>query len=259
MTEYTESSANKAELYQKHKDKINNVRSAFNNQIEYIRDNNWEHLLANNLTTSNIIERSGDYTLISVEINNKEENWILFTYNNKWIGFSKENWWINTGTTPCKLLTDIEFKNSRGIMDFGKENERRMVLYHKLTREEKELMLSERNITIRLYHSKVSREDYYSLKNFRQILQTKYKKNKKKYPSSAQRINKDGNPIGVYYNLKIDKHENFKNAYINALSKAFNDLVIKRRQLINDAQRAFINTVREYDGEDVTGLVSTKH
>lgn len=249
----------KASLYEKHKHKIKDIRRSFNIQLKSIRNKSWEHRLTNSLTGVKNVDTSEDYTIITIELkNNNTENWILFTYNNTWIGFSKQSWWINTGTTPCRLLTDIEFEASNGVMDFGKENERRMVLYHKLTEEEKEMMLSERKITIRLYHSKVARGDYYSLNYFRQTLQNRYENNKNKYPNGARKYNKDGNPIGVRYNLNIDSCKNFKQAYTNALLEAFNELVIKRRQFLNDSEKAFINTVREYDGKDIRDLVITK-
>lgn len=238
MAEYIESKKEKRMLHEVYKNKIENLKTSFNKELNDFKDS-WGEQLKQRLvhdsglaiTETSIPELSDEKTAVKIELKNGQtEQWFFYGDNTvTWAGMTKVGWWRDDETWE---------KNYERDEDNG---DRRIQFYHHFDRKRKLLLNNKLNLSLERGNGNPNDRE------FANSMRDSYSNNPEMYPRNTV-VNKTGDesryaPLKFPRKIPVESHETFFDAYIAALSDGFVELVTSRK-MITDAEDN-IKEVRE--------------
>lgn len=229
MAEYIESKKEKRMLHEVYKNKIENLKTSFNKELNDFKDS-WGEQLKQRLvhdgglavTETSIPELSDKKTAVKIELKNGQtERWFFYTAETTrytWAGMTKVGWWRDDETWEKNYEMDED------------DGDRRIQFYH-VFRDKRELLLNNKlNLSLQ---QKSSDE-----REFVKFMRDSYKNNPEMYPRNTE-VTEPGEshfaPLRFPRKIPVESHETFFDAYIAALSDGFVELVTSRK-MITDAE-----------------------
>lgn len=225
MAEYAESETEKRQLYETYKTEIEEIKDAFDtswNEFKY----NWGKRLAQNIPIAEITEipeLPDEYTAVEATLESGDsERWFFFTdKDSRWAGIVKEGWWRNKHTWDKNYKIDRDW-----------EDDRRVQLYHKFDQNGKANTVSNKRLRLRLSQGKANPRGFQ--RKYGELIKERF--DPSDYPRDA-RIASGYTPLEIMCDIPLDSHDSFFNAYIQALSNTFVELVTDGRQMVVDIER----------------------
>jgi len=224
MTDYQENQQEKVELYVEHYDEISEVQQVFDEQWEQFRET-WGTRLVEALDTAVIgdIPDINDENLmaeITME-NGTERRWKLFQ-DTDFAGLQHPSW--RTGLD-------------------GTEESPRIYFHHRLGDRYKPVAVGDRKLKFWLRN-----ENYKSPDSFYENYAQKFKSDDRiphLLPARTTRTGNKTNVLEATYDINVDSHSDFFEAYIAALSLAMDEHVISNPELVNRIDELYSETVEE--------------
>lgn len=238
MTEYVESEQEKKNLYNEYQEEIESVRSAFEYHWRDFSES-WGARLAEKLKFADIVEIPGladEDIAVEFELEDgSTECWFFMHYDEDWAGLVKEGWWMDT--------------ESREATYEIQDDDIRITLYHRL-QDDLDFILQEKKIRFSITQGTGNTTKFQH--DFADRIRNSFDKNRDMYPESVEkRDNKRASPLRITYQIPVESHETFLEAYVAGLAKGFSDLLFDNRKVINDIDRCLNQSITELDESDL--------
>lgn len=225
MTDYQENKQEKAELYVEHYDEIAEVQQVFEEQWEQFRQT-WGTRLVEALDTAVMIDNpdiEDENIMANITMEDgTESSWTLFQ-DTDWAAIRISEGWH----------TELA----------GTEEAPRVYFVHRLGDKYKPVAVGDGKLKFRLQNPRYnSPNDFYE--NFCQKFESD-EKIPDLVPSRTTRTGNKANVLEATYDISVDSHADFFEAYIEALSLAVDEHIISNPELINRIDKLYSETVEE--------------
>lgn len=188
MTDHQSTEREKVELYLEHYDAITDVTEAFEARWEEFTAN-WPELLADTLETEGF-----DTT-----------RWTFRTYQQGWGTLFRDGWWKQQRTLE-------------NISDKTDENDLRIFFHHRLRRN-RDLALRDQTLAFMFRNAGANEQAFIDV--FNQVFYDRRAEIEEALPDAAEVTGEKRNLIRATYDIPVDEHDDFFDAYIAALRQAF--------------------------------------
>lgn len=236
MTEYQENEQEMAEMFVEYYHEISEVENAFEKQWEGFT-NDWGTQLAQSVEKTNFAENLGlveKYPTLDIDIQDgQSQKWIFRQGMSDWGGILKEGWWKRTD----------DLSNIYEIPDDGKLAG--VSLYHRLENN-RDLAIENKMLEIEFWHSASNTDRF--VKQFNRNFEEMEAEIKRTCPSSVKLLDiTDSKKLfTASYEIHRNKHDNFFQAYTEALKEAFVDLVIENNMFITTIDEVYEQSIEMY-------------
>ncbi len=217
MTERQENEREKVELYLEHYDAIKDVSDTFDERWEGFTDE-WGRRLAETLEKDGV----GSYSEIEEDVIGFVEGvdsieWRFRSSSSDWGMIFKDGWWRHTD--------DLRILNGRP----DDRNDVRIGFHHRLGRNRENAL---RDNELLFYFRNMGANDQEYRDTFKQEFYSREDKIVDQLPESAEITGNKRNIIKSGYDIHVDAHDDFFEAYTDALYRAFVDHVTENPELI---------------------------
>ena len=224
MTDYQENQQEKVELYVEHYNELSEVQQVFDDQWEQFR-NTWGSRLIQNLDNAVMVD-SPDIQ----DGNLMAEITMGDTTKRKWKLWQDTDW---AAIRPPNWRTGLD----------GIEGSPRIYFHHRLGDRYKPVAVGDRKLKFWLRN-----ESYKSPDSFYENCAQKFKSDDQipnLLPARTTRTGNKTNVLEATYDINVDSHSDFFEAYISALSLAMDEHVISNPELINRIDELYNETLEE--------------
>ena len=224
MTEYQENQQEKVELYVEHYNDISEIQQAFDEKWEQFRKT-WGARLIQTLDTAAIVDNPDiqDKNLLA-EITMGD------TIKKRWNLFQDSDW---GAIRPPNWRTELD----------GTEESPQIYFLHRVGDRYKPVAVGDRKLKFWLRSQK-----YNSPGNFYEDFARKFESDEQIPDFLPSRTTRTGNKVNVLeatYDINVDSHSDFFEAYIAALSLAMDEHVISNPELVNRIDELYSETLEE--------------
>lgn len=230
MTEYQESQRAKVELYIDHYDEISEVRNAFEESWEDFT-RNWGMRVVQTLDEAEAVTDSNvpdEYASLELRTDDGEKRrWTFRQGKSDWSWMFPRGWWT-------------KLDENRPIYDTPKPNAR-VGFLHRLDWH-REDALEDRNLIFYLRNAPSGHEDFYD------GFATRFNTDDEvlgMLPSATNRPGVKSNVLEATYDINVELHDDFFEAYVEALARAIDDHVVSNPELVDRIDRIYEETVEE--------------
>ena len=224
MTEYQENQQEKVELYVDHYNDISEVQQAFDEQWEQF-GKTWGTRLVEALDTAVLVDNpdipDGKVMANITMEDGSERTWVL-SQDSDWASIRPPNW--RTGLD-------------------GTEESSRIYFFHRVGDKYKSVAVGDRKLKFRLQSPRYNAPD-----DFYENFALKFESDEQipdLIPSRTTRTGNKANVLEAIYDINVDSHSDFFEAYIEALSLAMDEHVISNPELINRIDEVYSETLEE--------------
>ena len=230
MTEYQESQREKVKLYIDHYNEISEVKAAFEETWKHFEDN-WGFRLAQSLDSAEIVESSevpDEYLSLDIRMKNgNQKRWIFRQGKSDWAYIFLRNWWT-------------KLDERRPIYD--KSNpDARVGFLHRLDWHRDDA-LKDHTLTFYLRNAPSGHDDFYT--NFAERFNSD-DEIPRMLPSVTNRPGVKSNVLEAKYDINTQLHDDFFEAYIDALARAVDDHIVSNPGLVEKIDSLYESTIRE--------------
>jgi len=244
MTERQENEREKVELYLENYEAIKDVTDTFDERWEEFA-HNWANRLAETLRddvdsvfTHDLPGRMARYLEnenintdygAAVRLSNEDSDlWIFQAKNHKWGRLFKEGWWKRT-----ENLDRIYARPND-------KNDARIGFYHRL-KGNRENAIADRELIF--YFRNMGAND----QEFRDAFEEEFYEREESVadvlPKTSKITGNKSNVIEAVYNIHVDTHDDFFEAYVAALKRAFEDHVVENERLVSLIDDAYEDAI----------------
>ena len=230
MTEYEENQQEKVELFLDYYDEISEVQQVFEEQWEEFRKG-WGTRLAEALDAAVIVDDpSVPDQNVTVEItlkNGTEKQWV-FWQTHDWAAIYPTDWWT-------------QLDERKPIHDRSKPNAR-LSFIHRLGDKYKSVAVGDRKLKFWLRSAQASHDVFHE--NFA----TRFHSDEQipdLIPSRTTRTGNKSNVLEATYDINVDSHTDFFEAYTAALARAMDDHVVSNPELVNRIDFIYQQTIEK--------------
>lgn len=214
MSEPSATEREKVELYLEHYDAIHDVRMAFEERWEVFGDE-WPELL----------EAALDETELDLS------SWYFLAYNNDWGNIFRHGWW--------RRISDREPISDRDV-----SNDARISFIHRLEGN-RTVALGDR--TLLFYFRNAGANEQRFIETFNENFSAAEADIQAALPKTAEITGERRNLIEAEYDIRVDEHDDFFDAYIAALRDAVVDHIVENEQLVSILDQVYDESVSIYD------------
>lgn len=230
MTEYQENQQEKVELYLDHYQEISDVQQAFEKQWgEFIET--WGDRLSQALDTAIVThDATVPEEYVSVEIAMKNDETRLWTFrqgNDDWAWMFPRQWWRN-------------LDKKRPIYD-RQSPMARVGFLHRLGQNQ-EKALRDNKLIFYLRNAPTADDDFHDGFQRRFNFDSEIEQ---LLPRKTSRPGRKANVLEAIYDIDVDSHSDFFEAYIAALSRAMDEHVVSNPELMNRIDTIYEQTIEE--------------
>lgn len=230
MTDYQENQQAKVELYVDHYDEISEVRSAFEERwADFTR--NWGTQLARTVDAAEVVADSdvpNEYVSVDLRMDDgTRRQWVFRQGKSDWAWLFPRNWWT-------------KLDENRPICGRSKPNGR-VGFLHRLDWH-REDALEDRNLIFYLRNAPSGHEDFYD--GFAERFNADDDV-PGLLPSATKRPGVKSNVLEATYDIDVDRHDDFFDAYVDALARALDDHVLSNPELVDKIDSLYERTVEE--------------
>lgn len=230
MTEYQENQREKVKLYIDNYDELSALREAFENDWKEFQYN-WGTKLAQSLEGAEVVVDSDvpeEYVPLDLEMDNGDtKRWTFRQGNDDWSWMVPREWWT-------------KLDERRPIYDTPKPNAR-VGFLHRLEFD-RDVVLEDHVLKFYLRNAPSGHEDFYN--NFA----ARFNNDDdipRMLPTETERPGVKSNVLEAKYDINIDLHDDFFDAYIDALRRAIEDHVVSNPALVYRIDSHYEDTIRE--------------
>jgi hypothetical protein len=203
MTEYQENQQEMSELYVRHYDDIQEVKDAFDDRWSEFEEE-WGNRLAEALDSGGAVEApelTEDYVTYQFD-DEREDRWIFKIGASDWAWIFKEDWWMNLDTDDYS---------------YG-DNDVRIGFLHRLEWHRDKAV---RDHQLKFYFRKAppSHDDF--KETFERMFYAREEEIAEHLPPNSSITGNKDNMIEATYDINLEGHETFFDAYTDALRRAF--------------------------------------
>lgn len=225
MTNYQENQREKAELYLDYYDEIAAVQNAFDERWASFASN-WGTKLAEALAAAEVVALPGqaDHHIV-VEFDGgagDRERWVFRQGHSDWAGISLDRW-RRDKDDPSKMYPETE-------------SAIHITLFHRLERN-RELAIRDQTLELTLWHGSDNSDHF--METFNDTFATKKAESDTPFPSAVTLTGGKGRIFEATYDIPVDEHDDFFDAYIAALRDSFLDLFVENPSLFTAIDEAF--------------------
>jgi hypothetical protein len=224
MTDYQENQQEKVELYVKHYNEISEVEQVFDEQWEQFRGT-WGTRLVEALDTAVMVDNpdipDGKVTA-DITMKDGSEKKCVLSQDSDWGAIRPLNWRTELDET---------------------EKEPRVYFFHRVGNKYKSVAVGDRELKFRLQSPRYNSPD-----DFYENFSPKFESDEQipdLIPARSTRTGNKANVLEATYDINVDSHSNFFEAYIAALSLAMDEHVISNPELINRIDELYSETLEE--------------
>lgn len=225
MTEYQENQQEKVELYVEHYNGISEVQQVFDEQWEQFRET-WGTRLFEALDTAVVVDSPNiEDRRIMAKITMEDGS------EKKWVVLQDSDW--GTIYSPEHWRAEID----------QIDEEPRVYFLHRVGDKHKPVAVGNRKLKFRLQSPR-----YNSPTAFYENFATKFESDEQiadLIPARTTRTGNKANVLEATYDINVDSHSDFFEAYIAALSLAMDEHVISNPELINRIDELYSETLEE--------------
>ncbi|QIB74973.1 PD-(D/E)XK nuclease family protein [Halogeometricum borinquense] len=230
MTDYQEGQQEKVNLYIDHYDEIAEVQQAFEDEwTEFERD--WGTRLAKSLESAEIVDQPDmpeQYVAVELEMDDGErKQWAFRQGNSDWAWMVPRGWWT-------KLDED------RPTYDTSKPNAR-VGFLHRLDRN-KDDALADHNLIFYLRNAPSGHDDFYN--GFASRFNSD-DEIPELLPAGTSRPGVKSNVLEATYDINVEFHDGFFEAYVAALTRAIEDHAVSNPALVYKIDTLYSETIDE--------------
>jgi hypothetical protein len=225
MTERQESEREKIELYLEHYDAIKDVTDTFDERWGEFTDE-WANRLAERLRGDDVVRYLEPEGVTSnktavVELNDEDATtWVFRAKSSQWAYLFKKGWWRRTDN-----LNKINDRPS----DDG--NDVRVGFHHHLGKNSRENAIRDNELIF--YFRNTGSNDREFKDTFEQEFYSRDEELASSFPEVAEITGNKLNMSEAVYDIRVDAHDDFFEAYIAALQRAFEDHVVENERLVS--------------------------
>ncbi|MWV40575.1 PD-(D/E)XK nuclease family protein [Natrialba sp. INN-245] len=230
MTEYEETQQEKVELYLNYYTELTEVQQAFEEQWD-VFTKTWGTRLAEALDTAVVVEEPNvpdPHVSAQITMGNNEEKQWTFWQDHDWGSIYPKNWWT-------------KLDERKPIFDTAKPNGR-VSFIHRLGDRFKPVAVGDRELKFWLRSARASHDDFHE--NFA----TRFHSDEEiedLIPSRTTRTGNQSNVLEATYDINVDSHSDFFEAYIAALTRAMDEHVVSNPELVDKIDRICQQTIDE--------------
>lgn len=230
MTEYQENQQEKVNLYIDHYDEISEVQTAFEERwVDFTQ--NWGTQLAQTLDSAEIVSDSDvpdEYVSVELRMDNDtQKRWTFRQGKSDWGWIFPEGWWT-------------KLDERRPICDTPKPNGR-VGFLHRLDWHRDDA-LRDQNLIFYLRNAPSGYTDFYD--NFAKRFNAD-EDIPELLPSLTNRPGVKSNVLEATYDINVELHDNFFEAYIEALARAVDDHAVSNPGLVEKIDSIYEETIVE--------------
>lgn len=214
MTEYQENQQEKAELHVRYYDEIHEVEEAFDEGWEELK-NKWGDQLIDNLgikRVDSLPKVSDKYAIGAVQRGDDIEQWVLQQTKDDWSWMFKEKWWIDLDTG-----------------EYGPNRDARIGFLHRPDQHREEA-IHDHKLKFKFRVAPPSDEDYRDA--FNEMFDDREDEISELLPQPDEITGNKRNVLKATYDIDVDNHDNFFDAYVGALERAFVEHVVENEKLV---------------------------
>lgn len=230
MTEYQENQDDKAKLYIDHYEEISEVKTAFEGKWREF-ESDWGTRLAQTMDAAEIVTDSEvpeEYVSVDLEMKNgKRVRWIFRQGKSDWSWMFPKNWWT-------------KLDENRPTPDAVKPNAR-VGFLHRLDWHYEEAV-KDHELVFYLRNAPSGYDGFYH--NFAERFNTD-NEIPQLLPSGTSRGGVKSNVLEARYDINVDLHDDFFDAYIEALTRAMNDHAVSSPAFVSKIDTLYQTTVDE--------------
>ena len=225
MTDYQENQQEKVELYVDHYDEISEVQQVFDEQWEQFRET-WGTRLVEALDTAVLVDNPGiqdKNVMVKIPIEgDTERKWVLLQ-DSDWASIYPSEGW----------RTELDETGETAHVYF----------VHRLGDRHKSVAAGDRKLKFKLQSPRHNTPD-----DFYENFAPKFESDEQipdLIPSRTTRTGNKGNVLEATYDINVDSHSDFFEAYIAALSFAMDEHIISNPELVNRIDELYSETLEE--------------
>jgi hypothetical protein len=246
MTEYEETQQDKVELYFDYYDEITDVQQAFTDRWDEFTAN-WGVKLAHALDGATIIEDAStpeDYVLAEIPLRDGERRqWVFRQNHSTWGMIFPREWWT-------KLDEGIQ------IADSPKPNAR-VGFVHRLGDRYRPVAIEDHQLKFWLRNARAGHDAFVDsfagrFNSDEEITET--------LPRPTSRTGNQINVLEATYSINVESHDDFFEAYIDALASAIDDHVLSNPELVRKVDTLYHDVIdqdTEFEVPDAVAQVVT--
>ena len=228
MTEYEENQREKAKLYVDYYDELSEVQAAFEERWTDFTES-WGTHLARTLDAAEVVsdpDVPDEYVSVELTMDDgTRDDWIFRQGTPDWSWIFSKHWWT-------KLDDD------RPIYDTPSPNAR-VGFLHRLDWN-RETALGDHSLVLYLRNAPSSHEDFYD--GFAERFNSD-DAIPEMLPSATSRPGVKSNVLEATYDINTELHDDFFEAYVEALARAIDDHVVSNSALVDRIDRLYEETV----------------
>ena len=230
MTEYQENQQEKVKLYIDHYDEISEVQTAFEERWTELTQS-WGTRLAEAVDAAEIVANTDvpeEYVSAVVRMENgTQKRWIFRQSKSDWGCIFPSGWWT-------------KLDERRPICDTPKPNGR-VGFLHRLDWH-REDALQDQNLIFYLRNAPSGHKEFYD--NFANRFNAD-EDIPELLPSATNRPGVKSNVLEATYDINVEFHDDFFEAYIEALARAIEDHVVSNPELVEKIDSIYEQTIAE--------------
>jgi len=230
MTEYEETQQEKVELYLNHYDEITEVQQAFEQDWDEFTKT-WGTRLVETLDNAVIVDNSDvpdQNVSVRIAMENGDEKQWIFWQDHDWAAVYPKSWWT-------------KLDEREPTFDTSKPNAR-VSFIHRLGDRYKPVAVGDRELKFWLRSARASHDDFHG--NFAPRFHSD-EEIPDLIPSRTIRTGNRSNVLEATYDIDVDSHSDFFDAYIAALARAIDDHVVSSPELIQKIDNIYQQTIEE--------------
>jgi len=209
MTEHQASEREKIELYLEHYDAINDIRETFDDQWEAFAEE-WPDRLEASL------ERDGIDTA----------DWTFLSMGRDWGSIFHRGWWRRTD--DLAIISDRDRPDVRVSFIHRLEGNRRTALGDR---------------TLFFYFRNAGSNDQSFIETFNSNFASGAEEIEDLLPAAAERTENRRNLTEAAYDIRVDDHDDFFDAYISALQRAFTEHAVENEGFVDIIDRIYEESI----------------
>lgn len=224
MTDYQENQQEKVELYVKHHDEISEVEQVFDEQWEQFTET-WGTRLVEALDTAVMVDNPDildGKVMADITMEDGSEKRFVLSQDSDWGAIRPLNWRTELDET---------------------EKEPRVYFLHRVGDRYKSVAVGDRELKFWLQSPRYNSPD-----DFYENFSPKFESDEQipdLIPSRTTRTGNKANVLIVTYDINVDSHSNFFEAYIAALARAMDEHIVSNPELIKKIDQIYQQTIEE--------------
>jgi hypothetical protein len=218
MTERQENERDKVELYLENYEAIKDVTDTFDERWEAFTDE-WGRTLAEALETDGVGSHSEiEEDVVGFEMGGGRTEWRFRSSSSDWGMIFKDGWWRHTD--------DLRKLNGRP----DDRNDIRIGFHHRLGRNRDNAI---RDNEVIFYFRNMGANDQEFKDTFSQEFYSREDEMASAFPENAEITGNKQNMTKAVYDIHVDANDDFFEAYVAALRRAFEDHVVENERLVS--------------------------